>query len=162
MNELEKALKELKKIEPSREYSQHSKLLILSTPKLDRHVFEWKKMLWGIIEYSSALALAAILLLIVAGNTPISSLFSPLNKSSLSASGLRAEAEAVDIQIRLFDISYNESSSTMKQSSSLQVFSPIINDAAKIIQNVTTTDIVTSGSSSVSVSIDEALDILRK
>lgn len=106
MNNLEHILHTLKTLEPDQNYSDRSLSAIVRTPRNPR---SWMSFtILHVAEYSTAVALVSLLFFMMLGNASLTSLFSPIQSSSLNAGSLRAEAEAIDIQIRVLDIDYEE------------------------------------------------------
>ena len=107
MNLLE-LLKKLKEIEPDSNYTRKSRLVILSTPlaKKLRYASPWLPQL----KFIGAFALASLAFFILLGGFSSSKFGAPLKLSNLDPTGLKAEAEAIDIQIQITDIHYRESS----------------------------------------------------
>jgi hypothetical protein len=95
-------LKKLNAIKPSHSYTARSRAEILSTQP--------PAGIWQIfvrsIHMGSAVALAGILLIVIAGGFSTWKFLSPFQISSLDPAGLKAEAQAVDIQIELTNIAY--------------------------------------------------------
>jgi hypothetical protein len=58
------------------------------------------------LEMGSAVVLTGLLLFLIVGGFSIWNTFSPFKLTSLDPTSLRAEAQAIDIQIRLTDIAY--------------------------------------------------------
>lgn len=136
MNKLQEQLKELKNIQPEQAYSNRSKLNIISTPQDLIAPLTWRHFLLGVFEYGGALALAAILFIVIAGNTPIGKILAPFDAGSLNSAHLRAEAEAIDIQIKLLDVdSYFQTSTPAVSKSTTGI---IKSKKAKTIINETT------------------------
>ena len=103
INELQK----LKKIEPRAHYVHASKSRVLShTPLMQRGVREWLSYFTHHVQFGSALAFAALLIAIAWGGFSNIQTLSPFALSSLNPAGLHAEADAIDIQIKLADIAY--------------------------------------------------------
>src|SRR5271157_5112618 len=99
-------LKKLKNIEPDPRYTAESRSRIIGTsPSGVGGV--WRAVLHS-IQFGSAVALASVLLILIVGGFSAWQAFSPLKLSSLDPASLRAEAQAVDIQIQLTDIAYPE------------------------------------------------------
>ncbi len=98
--ELHEALKKLKEIKPDHEYAARSRNLLLRNyeTRIARPANAWQFILQN-LQAGSVMALAGILLLLVAGGFSNWTFLSPLGLSSLDPSSLRAEADAIDIQI---------------------------------------------------------------
>ncbi|MDO8516443.1 MAG: hypothetical protein Q7S28_04275 [bacterium] len=100
-------LKQLHTIEPDKEYVARSRAHILATPRSPRRAL-LIEILMHSIESGSAIALAGLVLVAVVGGVSLMNQVSPLGLSSLDPAGLKAEADAVDIQIQLTDLNYRE------------------------------------------------------
>lgn len=102
MNSLD-ILKKLKEIAPERYYMERSRTQILTTER-PRKLSAWKVLVES-LEAGSAMVLAGALLVLIFGGF---SGIKPLNIASLNPTNLRAEADAIDMQIQLTNISYND------------------------------------------------------
>jgi hypothetical protein len=102
-------LKELKQIEADRAYTSRSRSLIVGTSRPGGVAGVWRTVVHS-IQFGSAVALASVLLILIVGGFSAWQAFSPFKLSSLDPASLRAEAQAVDIQIQLTDIAYPEPS----------------------------------------------------
>ncbi len=100
MNSLE-ILKKLKEIAPERYYTERSRAQILSTEQ-PRRLSPWKIFAES-LEAGSAMVLAGALLILILGGF---SGINVLNIASLNPTSLKAEADAIDMQIELTDLSY--------------------------------------------------------
>jgi len=152
-----KALQNLKAIEPEKDFTIKSRGLILGKKRGVVAVF------WGVIlkniELGASVALAGLLIFMILGGFSAWKFFSPLQMSNLDPSGLKAEAQAIDIQIQLTNLSYEEGAALApKISESTRVSA----SAPKETQPQTQTKIspAPNASSSLPVSIDEALQEL--
>jgi hypothetical protein len=101
-----KHLNKFHKIKPDAEYARRSRTLILmETPKEVGWMRRASMVLAGALESGSAIALTGALLFLALGGASIIRLVE--NNGGLSAADLRAEAQAIDIQIQLTDLHYN-------------------------------------------------------
>ena len=102
--ELEKILKEFKNIEPRAEFSKISRATILATTRTPKKT--WAQILWPSLRFSSGALITGFLIVIIVGafSTGINSRV-PL--ASLDPITLKAEAEAIDIQIQLTALGYD-------------------------------------------------------
>lgn len=162
-------LKNLKKIEPDKEYQKRSLEIILSDSHLPvAAVLEQSRMavLWETLKLGSAIVLASLLLLLISGGFSGGN-SSQFNVASLNSGDLQAEAQAVDIQIRLTNIVYSETFSNRgstaqsigeNKTSTVQAApSEVEKQAVEKVQELGLTV-----SSSSKVSVDEALDKLSQ
>lgn len=107
MDQLLKTLQQLKTIVADPGYTKRSRELILNTLQPRGPVTMWRIVLEN-IQVGTALALAGVLVFLVVGGFTFLNILSPLRLSSLDPAGLRAEAEAIDIQIQLTDLNYSQ------------------------------------------------------
>jgi len=109
--DLFKSLKNLKNIEADREFTKKSRSLLLNTKQRSASGF------WGVvlnnIEVGASMALAGLLMFAILGGLNAWSFLSPVDITSLDPESLRAEAEAIDIQIELTNLSYEDSIRTL-------------------------------------------------
>ena len=108
MNLLE-LLKKLKEIEPDKHYTQESRSVILSTPLKEKSpsYFDWPTILSPAYFKKMATFSIGLTVLVIIGGAVINFL-SPVKFSSLDPATLKAEAEAIDIQIHLANLTYTE------------------------------------------------------
>lgn len=105
--ELNEILKNLKRIQPDEAYSRSSRETILSVmPKEERFSLNPWRVVTHSFQFSSAIALATFLILLGVGGFSAWRMLSPLRTGSLDPMSLRAEAEAIDTQLHLTDITY--------------------------------------------------------
>lgn len=153
-----KIVKRLSTIKPREEYTTLSRSRLLAqgvAPGMSFALFAKY-----IFRTGANMAVVAVALLIVFGGFSLARQFTPLGFSSLDPVGLEAEAEAIDIQVKLTDLNYKEEIQ-QKTNESTQA----ITEAPKSIsfreeKKQTTT------SSEVNIpqepSIDDVLEILSK
>ncbi|SRR5258708_39879769 len=104
MNLLEN-LKNLKHIEPSRDFKEKSRALILNTlPAQKIGIFD---IILKKVEIAASVGLAGVLIFLIFGGFSAWKFMGPLNVSGLDPTGLKAEADAVDMQIELTNLNYN-------------------------------------------------------
>lgn len=102
MNDLE-ILKQLKKIIPDPLYAERAKTRILSAAQ-PRRISAWK-IIFESLEVGSAIVLAgAFLVLILGGFSGLRG----LNVANLNPTSLKAEAQAIDAQIDLANLNYQD------------------------------------------------------
>ena len=115
MNLLE-ILKQFKNIEPDPAFRENSRRAIFAQdPRPFPGGWSAQRTIWKIIEAGAAVALTGFFLLLITGAFS-GSLFGPTQYSAVDPQGLRAEAQAIDIQIQLANLNYGESAaeSTMQ------------------------------------------------
>jgi hypothetical protein len=110
-------IKKLKNIEADKEFTRTSRSLILNTRR------EIKLNFWGLllrsIELGVSLALAGLLIFMTLGGFSAWRFLSPLQITvNLDPVSLRAEAQAIDIQIQLANLNYNEGALGLKSGES--------------------------------------------
>ena len=158
MNLLE-LLKKLKGIEPDKHYTEKSRSVILSTPlvKKIRFASPWLPQL----KFIGSFALASLAFFILLGGFSNSKFSAPLKLSNLDPIGLKAEADAIDIQIQITDIHYRESSVAGNESTAPLTPSKTGKELQKQAENLGLKN-QASPTSTPEITIDEALDKLSK
>ncbi len=122
MQNIVEKLKNLKEIQPDKEYSQSSLSFILnspqtSTPKLFKISLLWQKT-FNSLKLSSSLAVAGVLVLVVfISALYLNTVVSPLILPGLNTSNISAEADQIDqsININLNEINYHKLSQEITQ-----------------------------------------------
>ncbi|MBI4087279.1 MAG: hypothetical protein HY434_00410 [Candidatus Liptonbacteria bacterium] len=144
-------LKELKKIEPDRGFTLRSKNLIL---KNDKPAFGVWQILRSNIEFGASIALMVALVYIVLGGLSTSKIAAPLQISNLDPAGLRVEAQAIDVQIELTNLS----------SLRLSESTPAAAGAAKSGNKKSAgfAEVNSNSTTSMAISVDEALQRLSE
>lgn len=107
--DLFKTLKQFKNIEPDSGFTERSRREILSVGQ--RRGFNPLGAVWKSLEFAVSLSLAGILIFVILGGISNLGIFtsSPLN--ALDTQKIKAEADAIDINIELADLLYKESES---------------------------------------------------
>lgn len=101
-------LKQLKHIEPDPAFSATSKRAILAmAPKAEPWTV--RRTILTVLETGVAVALTGFFIILITGGLSGSKL-APVQYSAIDPQSLRAEAQAVDIQIELANLSYTEPS----------------------------------------------------
>lgn len=179
--ELIEIVKKLKKIEANADYTRKSRQLIVSNEKnawpapynlsearQGRPGFSFKHFAANLFQSGSAIAMTAMLLFLVFGTFSLWKIFSPTNPVAIELTGLQAEARAIDIQIQLTNIAYQEQTLLENKTSTVPFAhraTPLKNVSGvldpKVEQEVKNLGL-TPVSSSTSVSINEALDSLSQ
>ncbi|MDO8504654.1 MAG: hypothetical protein Q7S36_02260 [Candidatus Liptonbacteria bacterium] len=101
-------LKQLKQIKPEKLYAECSRSQILATERPVR-LSVWRIFAESLEAGSAMVLVGAFLVLILGGFSG----FKALNIFNLNPTGLRAEADAIDMQIQLTDLSYDDFSSAI-------------------------------------------------
>lgn len=153
-------IKKLKEILPGREYAENSKRAILAVDQYPRWSF------WGSLTESlstgAAIVMAGALLILVMGGF---SSFNPFSLHSLDPVGLKAEAEAIDIQIRLSNLDYNDFTRVISGKKGISTASLISTADEKTAENNTSLTAVideTVSSSTENIGVDDVLKELSK
>lgn len=140
--DLQKELKKLKDIHPSREYSSKSKLVILASEQFEPAQSFLKLFAISSARFGTALALTAVFIILVVGGFSANRAGDDLI-SGLDLRGLRAEAQAIDIQIELTRIAYEEDTKTDKTIKIARKITPsskgeesTITETAKILEEI--------------------------
>ncbi|MEK9173593.1 MAG: hypothetical protein AAB594_03425 [Patescibacteria group bacterium] len=111
--DLIKSLRKLNKIQPDQEYSRKSRLVVLNTQQLPPTPSAFRLLAISSARFTTALAIVAIFILVVVGGFSINKTGDEII-SGLDLRGLRAEAQAIDIQIELTRVVYEEGEETEK------------------------------------------------
>lgn len=153
-------LKQLKLIEPDQAFSERSRREVLSVQPA---IFPFRRMSpWQIfvrvIETGVAAGLAALFIFIMTGGVATSPL-TPVPFSAVNPDALHAEAQAIDMQIKLTNLAYDASVSTAITTGSPAV--AMFAMTAKIMGDAAT-NTATSTTASSSLSVDEALKALSQ
>ncbi len=166
--ELIEVLKKLKKMEANADYTRKSRQLIMSQEKNAWSVFSFKHFAANLFQSGSAIAMTAMLLFLVFGSFSLWKIFSRGNPVAIELTGLQAEAQAIDIQIQLTSIAYNEPA-LLENKTSTAPFArraPSVKGASgaldrQVEQEAKNLGLIPAGSST-SVLINEALDSLSQ
>lgn len=158
---LENNLKKFKNIQADPEYAKRSRDFILHTPAPTTYRTFWHFVLHN-LEIGAAVGLTGIVLFLILGGSSLSTFLSPFRLSSLDPAGLRAEADAIDIQIQLTNLGvYKETTpKLMENAASTTNNIPAISAAAK--KEAEKMGITASTSDEGVVQIDDALKALSE
>ena len=165
MNLLE-TLKQFKTITPDPAHKESSKRAILAT--LPRERWNAWRSVATIFETGIAVALAVFFILIITGQLSGNSYVSPVQFSAIDPKTLNAEAQAVDIQIQLANVAYEESTTTAGTARASTVPSAMGGTAKPAFTATSLTALssptnsATSTPTSTAVSVDEALKALSE
>lgn len=161
-------LKKLQKIEANADYTRKSRGLIMSREKNTLPVFSFKQFAANIFQSGSAIAMTAMLLFLFFGTFSLWKIFSPSNPVAIELTGLQAEAQAIDIQIQLTNIAYNEPAFLRNKTSTVPFARPAARASAvsgapaqRVEQEAKNLGVTPTGSST-NMLIDEALDALSQ
>ena len=155
-------LKELKKIEPDRAFALKSKNMILAE-KEKKSMGVWE-ILRSNIEFGASIALMVAIVYVMLGGLSNSKVGAPLQISNLDPAGLKAEAQAISLQIQLANLSYQEGSSApLKVSESTPSRATVgVLGGTKAPSEIKDNSTSSEAASIDSVSVDEELDKLSK
>lgn len=157
-------LKNLKLIEPDAEFSERSKRDIMASPPvLPFHKLSVRQILFRLLEAGVAGALVALFILVITGGTANSPLV-PAPFAAIDPAALHAEAQAINIQIKLTDMAYEAVEATGTSAESTATGVPAIPAAAGVsTASTSTAQAATSTASSTTiVSVDQALKALSQ
>lgn len=151
MNSLE-ILKKLKKISADPMYSERAKMRILNTAQ-PRRISAWK-IIFESIEVSSAIVLAGGFLVLVLGGFSGLQMF---NVANLNPTSLKAEAEAIDAQIQLTNLNYQDFA--RQKESTIAIALPKAKPSQPSQSSIASE---TPGATSTPLGIDDALKALSE
>ncbi|MDE2019201.1 MAG: hypothetical protein KGJ13_02520 [Patescibacteria group bacterium] len=103
---LEENLKKLKNIQPDPTYTDYSRRAILASVQLQQITFG--KIIGRILETAGSVALVGLMIFAITGGFSGSKYLSPVQFSGIDPSALHAEAQAIDMQINLANLTYTE------------------------------------------------------
>ena len=153
----------MQKIEADKRFKERSRVVIIGTQK--------RRSVWDVIlknvELGTSFALAGILIITIFGGFSAWRFLLPLKLSNLDTTGLKAEAQAVDIQIQLTNLNYDEitgaAESTAPSMESKNAPGKIWAENSSNRQpEETPSTRATSSASNGTLSIDEALEKLAE
>ena len=153
-------------IEPDKDYTKKSRLLILHHAKENKFGF-WH-LFFKNIELGTTVALTGLLIFLILGGFSAWRVTSPLQVSNLDPTALKAEAQAIDIQIELANLNYNNSGIVAKSAESTPIAMPENNPKIQPSVEVTKEEAIKlptatdNTSTTDTVSIDEALQKLSE
>src|ERR1700722_12827173 len=107
-------LKQLKMIEPDATYAENSKRAILSSPVLEKSTgpFGVRRVVIHILETAFAAGLAVLFIVFITGGFSGTGLSPAAPFAAVDPSTLKAEAQAVNMQIKLADLAYTYEAAT--------------------------------------------------
>ncbi len=160
---------QFRRIDPDPQYSEKSKRVILAHPRETVSVRGAGIMVFlRALETGAALVLAGFFLLLATGSFSRNKYLAPVRYSVIDPTGLQAEAQAIDIQIRLANLDYSEATSTAAQSTTpvagtaAHLFSLAAKDASSTASSTATGIAASSTASSTSLSVNDALQALSQ
>ena len=164
-------LKQFKSIAPDAQFSERTKRDVLAAPQREPLAVRGILSVFHMVETGVAVALAGLFILILTGGLGGGNSISPVQYSVIDPTGLRAEAQAIDIQIKLADVSYPQVTSTAGVASSAEA-SALTQALSKVLAPKSATSTAASATSSASgatststastttLSVDQALQQL--
>ena len=164
---LSEILKQFKMIESDPAYREKSRRAILAMPQAQTGI---RFGVLRFLETGVALVLGGFFILLITGGI-VGEQLSPVQYSVVDPQGLRAEAQAVDLQIQLANIKYDEVATGMSVATSAAESTPAILGPSRITapkqpapSAATSTPAGTeaTSTSSSTLSIDQALEELSK
>lgn len=158
--ELFTLLKKFQHIKPHTAYTETSKSVILSTPRIEREPSAWVEMV-RLFGTRPVWMTATAMMVIIVGVGVFLNLSPNATISGLDPVTLKAEADAIDIQIQLTNLTYNEPLRAGSSESTAPVATPL----KKEVREQATSLGLTSASSTNTeapntITVDEALDKL--
>ncbi|MEK9180252.1 MAG: hypothetical protein AAB897_02470 [Patescibacteria group bacterium] len=144
--DLLKTLQQFKNIEPNKDFTRKSRRELLGGSNIPFGIYQ---NILRTLEVGASVALAGLLILVILGGASYIKFFEPLQITAIDPASIKAEAEAIDIQIELANLNYNESVARSAGESTVSV--------------VSQEEGVSSDDSEFKVlSIEEALDLLSQ
>ncbi len=157
-------LEQFKHIEPDAAFSASSKRAILAQAELKESLAA-PRLLLRILEAGAAVALTGFFILILSGALSTSK-FAPAQLSAIDPQSIRAEAQAIDIQIRLANVTYqggsNPESTVSSAHPALIAGSPSEGASGAAAASSSTASGNATSSATSTVSIDQALQSLAQ
>ncbi len=153
-------IKKLKEILPEREYAESSKRAILAVDQYPRWSF-WGSLTESLSTGAAIVMVGALLILALGGFSSLN----PFSLRSLDPVGLKAEAEAIDIQIRLSNLNYNDFTRVISEKKAITTASIVSTEDEKTAENNTSLMAVideTVSSSTKNIGVDDVLQELSK
>ena len=105
--ELEKILQRFKKVRPDADYAASSRRIILATVRPAKKPFGALRFILSNIQSASAIALMSFLFILIFGGFSVFKILNPFRLSSLDPVSLRAEADAIDMQLQVAGVTYD-------------------------------------------------------
>lgn len=163
---LPETLKQFKNISPDPAYQEKSKRAILATIPHEP-ISAWR-IITRIFETGIAVGLAVFFILVITGQFSNTPYVSPVQFSVINPETLRAEAQAVDIQIQLAQVAYEETTTTPTAALPGTSAAALLKALSTIASSSASTTATTGGTSTSTptstpaISIDQALKALSQ
>lgn len=163
---LQDILKQFKNIEPDAAYSAHSKRSILALEPKTHERWSLRRTILTVIETGAAVALTVFFVFVVLGG--FGSKLAPVQYAAIDPASLHAEAQAIDMQIRLAQLNYAEPAaestapvtSVSPSSSASGATTPTT--ALGLMQAASSTGASATSSASSTMTLDQALKALGR
>jgi len=158
MNLLE-LLKQFKAISPDPAFKEQSKRAILATEPA-APVWTPRRMFFRVVETGVAVALTGFFIFLIMGGFSGSTI-SPVQYAALDPASLHAEAQAIDMQIQLAQLNYNEVAAAESTAQAGTVTAAPKTMGLMAITSSTSSTTLPAASTST-VTIDQALESLSR
>ena len=163
-------LKKIRDIEADLTYTRRSRRLVLSSGRQLRFPNPWRLIVQSFRIGSTALATGLLIIIIVIGWFSAGRFLTPFKLASLDPETLRAEADAIDIQIQLANLGEYESEPPVLEVKSLEkppkAATPLQTDEPQKPTEPDSEAIagpeIPSSSSTEPITIDQILEILNQ
>lgn len=158
-----KLLKKLQRIEADPGYVRRSRILILkSKPNASPFPITFSRILMNSLEMGTTVVLTGLLIVLILGGFSAGRFLTPFQLSSLDPESLRAEANAIDIQVKLIGPAYpgiDFLESLINETSTIAVLEAPSKDKAFDIPKKGEAE---SNASSTEVTLEQALETLSR
>jgi hypothetical protein len=163
--DLQDILKQFKRIEPDPTYTDYSRRAILASSQIEKLTV--KNVLMHIFETAGSVALVGVLIFAITGGFSGSKYLAPVQFSGIDPAALHAEAQAIDMQINLANLTYTEAahiaeSTPLTVNSAAPTPTPLGAAAPAFSTSTGATAIAPETTPSSSISINEALQKLTE
>jgi len=169
--EIQDILKQFKNIQPDPTYTEFSRRAVLASAQLEQ--LSLRRILARVMETAGSVALVGLLIFAIMGGFSGSRYLSPVQFSGIDPAALHAEAQAIDMQINLANLTYTESTrvaestphasgSPFARATTTASAPPAAAAPAAAAPENTATSTGTGNAPSSSVSINEALQKLTQ
>ncbi len=157
---------QFRRIEPDPHYTEHSRREVLTSPQRGPTMRAQGLMVFfRTLESGVALVLAGFFIVLAMGGFSGTKL-EPVQYAVIDPSGLQAEAQAIDIQIKLANLDYSEVTSTMSSTAAraavMMRASTLAGAASSSTASSTTAGANGSSTASTTLTVDQALQALSQ
>lgn len=154
-------LESFKYIVPDPAYTETSKRAILAAQPIEMPTWSFRRTIFRIMETTVAVALTGFFIFILAGGLS-GSKFAPVQYSAIDPKALHAEAEAIDIQIKIANVAYENPAIAAESTAPTATSASKKPTAAKVPSIAATSESTSTASSTEPVTIDAALQSLSE